>query len=281
MRAARAAAPGGERRCRPHGRQPRHLFPPHARAARTHACVLAHQRPRVQHRPHLPGRGRRSASLRGDEWQVDARIVKWKAFANLVGFDAAYRLERISGRYDDIAQERGEPHSVFPLAPGTRLDTWAMIKRFSQWLPWVDALYGSAVYVPMADGAVFEVMVSQSGLLVRPAERCGAARHQRLAFLAAQIAEVRVPPVREKLPACSACRRVGTLHQRRPARISGLDAPFRGAEMPSNPGSVTTVRARPVAGRRPHDRRCHPVCEVRVQRDALPVDACRRALPGR
>lgn len=114
-------------------------------------------------------------TLRGDEWQVDARIVKWKAFANLVGFDAAYRLERISGRYDDIAQERGEPHSVFPLAPGTRLDTWAVIKRFSQWLPWVDALYGSAVYVPMADGAVFEVMVSQSGLLVRPLN--DAARH--------------------------------------------------------------------------------------------------------
>ncbi len=38
-------------------------------------------------------------TLRGDEWQVDARIVKWKPLANIVGFDAAYRLERISGRY--------------------------------------------------------------------------------------------------------------------------------------------------------------------------------------
>jgi hypothetical protein len=32
----------------------------------------------------------------------------------------------------------------------------------------VDALYGSAVYVPMADGASFAVMVTQTGLIVRP-----------------------------------------------------------------------------------------------------------------
>ena len=38
----------------------------------------------------------------------------------------------------------------------------------SSWLPGVDALYGSAVYVPMADGAAFAVMVTQSGLIVRP-----------------------------------------------------------------------------------------------------------------
>ena len=35
-------------------------------------------------------------ALSGDEWQVDARLLKWTAFANLLGFDSAYRLERIS-----------------------------------------------------------------------------------------------------------------------------------------------------------------------------------------
>ena len=42
-----------------------------------------------------PDGERASFLLRGDEWQVDARVLKWHAFANLVGFDAAYRLERI------------------------------------------------------------------------------------------------------------------------------------------------------------------------------------------
>ncbi len=107
-------------------------------------------------------------TLRGDEWQVDARIVKWKAFANILGFDAAYRLERISGRYTEIADERSAPHSVFALSAPTRLDVWSLVRRVGEWLPWVDALYGSAVYVPMADGAAYAVMVTQSGLIVRP-----------------------------------------------------------------------------------------------------------------
>ncbi len=114
-------------------------------------------------------------TLRGDEWQVDARIVKWKPLANIIGFDAAYRLERISGRYSAIADERTAPHTVYPLSQPTRLDVWALVRRISSWVPWIDALYGSAVYVPMADGAAFAVMVTQSGLIVRPLD--AAAQH--------------------------------------------------------------------------------------------------------
>jgi hypothetical protein len=107
-------------------------------------------------------------TLRGDEWQVDARIVKWKPLANIVGFDAAYRLERISGRYSQIADERSAAHTVYPLSESSRIDVWALVRRISTWVPWIDALYGSAVYVPMADGAAYAVMVTQSGLIVRP-----------------------------------------------------------------------------------------------------------------
>src|SRR5687768_4423303 len=44
--------------------------------------------------------------LSGDEWQLDARVLKWRGWANLLGLDAQYRLERIGGRYRDIEQER-------------------------------------------------------------------------------------------------------------------------------------------------------------------------------
>lgn len=40
--------------------------------------------------------------LAGDEWQLDARVLKWKGWANLLGLDAQYRLERVSGRYRAI-----------------------------------------------------------------------------------------------------------------------------------------------------------------------------------
>jgi hypothetical protein len=111
---------------------------------------------------------RASFALRGDEWQVDARMLKWTAFANLIGFDAAYRLERISGRYANIDDERSQPRTVYELASPGRIDPWELVHRYRSWLPWVDAMYGSATYLPMSDGALYEIKVSQSGLVARP-----------------------------------------------------------------------------------------------------------------
>jgi hypothetical protein len=110
-------------------------------------------------------------SLRGDEWQVDARILKWRSFANLVGFDTAYRLERISGRYSSIEDERNLPRTVYSLNPPNRVDVWDLVHRYHSWIPWFDAQYGNATYLPMADGALYEINVSQSGLLARPLNR--------------------------------------------------------------------------------------------------------------
>jgi len=111
---------------------------------------------------------RANFALRGDEWQVDARVLKWHALANLVGFDTAYRLERIGGRYTRVEDERTQLRTVYSLNPPQRIDPWNLVHRFHSWIPWIDALYGSATYLPMADGALFEIKVSQSGLVARP-----------------------------------------------------------------------------------------------------------------
>src|SRR6202140_1912620 len=115
-----------------------------------------------------PSGERANFALRGDEWQVDARVLKWHAFANMVGFDTAYRLERISGRYTRIEDERAQPRTVYSLNPPQRIDPWNLAHRYRSWLPWLDALYGSATFLPMADGALYEIKVTQSGLMARP-----------------------------------------------------------------------------------------------------------------
>jgi hypothetical protein len=115
-----------------------------------------------------PGGERANFALRGDEWQIDARVLKWHAFANMVGFDTAYRLERISGRYARIEDERDQPRTVYSLNPPQRVDPWDLVHRYHSWIPWLDALYGSATFLPMADGALYEIKVSQSGLIARP-----------------------------------------------------------------------------------------------------------------
>ena len=44
----------------------------------------------------------------------------------------------------------------------------ASIKRNAHWLSIVDATYGSATFLPMADGAIFSVSMGSSGLVARP-----------------------------------------------------------------------------------------------------------------
>ena len=106
--------------------------------------------------------------LRGDEWQIDARVLKWHALALLIGFDTLYRLDRLSGRYRDIARERTGPRTVHSLSEEQGLDLWMISRRYARWIPLVDALYGSATYMPMVDGASYTVSISSTGLLARP-----------------------------------------------------------------------------------------------------------------
>lgn len=118
----------------------------------------------VQARQEAP----RHFEVRGDEWQIDARVLKWRAMGNLLGFDTMYRLERLSGRYGDIPSERTGPRTVYALSDEPGLDFWTLLRKHHQYVPFVDALYGSAAYVPMAEGAEYAVTVSTSGLVVRP-----------------------------------------------------------------------------------------------------------------
>jgi hypothetical protein len=110
----------------------------------------------------------RHFELRGDEWQIDARVLKWRAMGTLLGFDTVYRLERLSGRYASVAAERAAPRTVHDLSRETSLDLWSLVKQHHAYVPFADALYGSAVYVPMSEGAEYAVSVSASGLVVRP-----------------------------------------------------------------------------------------------------------------
>ena len=118
-----------------------------------------------------PDGAREAFDLAGDEWQLDARVLKWHGAATVLGLDSGFRLDRIGGRYRDIAEERTAPRTVFELPRPQGLDVWDLARRFHALLPWLDALYGSATYLPMADGAHYAVSISPTGLLARPLNR--------------------------------------------------------------------------------------------------------------
>lgn len=108
--------------------------------------------------------------LKGDEWQIDAQVLKWKGWAQLLGFNAMYRLDRISGRYRDIEQARENLPSVYSIKQNDGIDIFSYAEKHPNKLPFVDASYGSATYLAMRDGVVYSLSLSQSGLLARPVE---------------------------------------------------------------------------------------------------------------
>lgn len=107
--------------------------------------------------------------MRGNEWQMDARILTWQPPATILGLDPVYELERLSGRYSSVDRERSEPRTVHDLAGERALDLWSFARRFPAITPGIDAFYGTATYLPMADGARFQISLSRDALLARPA----------------------------------------------------------------------------------------------------------------
>ena len=70
---------------------------------------------RFESRVHFPDGRDTVFVLTADEFYLDARILKWKPVANALGLHTDYELDRISGRYLDLAAEQSSPRTVFVL----------------------------------------------------------------------------------------------------------------------------------------------------------------------
>src|SRR2546426_976866 len=74
----------------------------------------------------------------------------------------------VAGRYNAVADERARPHTAYELARSKPVDLFFIARRRLLG-PLVDAEYGSATFVAATRPATFEVRVSTTGLLARPA----------------------------------------------------------------------------------------------------------------
>lgn len=106
-------------------------------------------------------------TLSGDEFYMDARILKWKPLANFLGLHTEYELDRIGGRYLSLEDERTKPRTLFSLAEEKPFDLFDLRRAYPLLAPLVDAEYGSGTFIASEDGGRFEVRVSTTGLLIR------------------------------------------------------------------------------------------------------------------
>jgi hypothetical protein len=140
------------------------------------AIVEVRSDPGGLHTVQLISPGRASGEhylLAGEQWRLEARVLRWKAPASTAGLRPRYRLERLSGRHERSGS--GDAATAFDLDAGEQVPlVIAWLTRLQHLLPWVDSIYGSAVYMPLADGARFEVLLARSGLVARPVNEAAA-----------------------------------------------------------------------------------------------------------
>lgn len=101
----------------------------------------------------------------GDQWQLDARILTWVGPVAVLGKKPIYRLDRLSGRYISLEQALNAKQSIYGLKQSKVIDVWQILQTVSGW---IDASYGSAVYMPMGNGAVYSVNLTAQGMNARP-----------------------------------------------------------------------------------------------------------------
>lgn len=107
--------------------------------------------------------------VRGDQWQMDARIIRWTGLVSAAGAKPGFRLDRLSGRYYSLEDERTKPRTVYELNdPSKLMDIWELLHTRVDFFPGIDASYGSAAYLPMADSATFQLSLSHNGLTAKP-----------------------------------------------------------------------------------------------------------------
>ena len=113
-----------------------------------------------------PEGDRREVNLAGDAWRVEALVLKWKLPAVLAGLPPLYRLDRLSGRYDDAADEMNAPRTVIDFRAPGGWDLVTLAREHPDWLPMVDTVYGSGTYLPLVDGGHYTVSLMRTGALV-------------------------------------------------------------------------------------------------------------------
>lgn len=111
--------------------------------------------------------------FRGDEWQIGARVIKFKPMANILGYDSVYRLEHmrstLSTQFSSDAVTEGKIDGVRIITTEPGIDVSKLADTYGSRFG-IDSEYGSATYQPMGDGYEYEISITQDALIARPTE---------------------------------------------------------------------------------------------------------------
>ena len=110
-----------------------------------------------------------SCDLQGDEWEMNAAVQKWQPWVNILGLDSTYALDEIDNKY--FSASRGNGRTITACSLAAKPIAWVPHGLMVWLMDHVQVQqrnFGSAVYMPLADGAIYRVVMTQSGLNAEP-----------------------------------------------------------------------------------------------------------------
>jgi len=105
--------------------------------------------------------------IHGDQWMIEGDILKWDPWLNFFGLETRYRLTRIQGRHIITRDEIEKQKSIYTLVEDENHPLWNYFYKHYDELPFVDAVYGNAVFQNSDEKDTFYVYVSTSGFTTK------------------------------------------------------------------------------------------------------------------
>lgn len=107
--------------------------------------------------------------IEGDLWQINLRTINWGGLPSAIGFKTGFRLEDIRGRYLALEQETTNDRKVHLLSePDLIIDTWSWLEGAAMVLRWIRPEHHTTRYTPLADGAIYSLLLTSTGVIIRP-----------------------------------------------------------------------------------------------------------------
>lgn len=110
----------------------------------------------------------KSFPVSGEQWQLGARMFKWPPLLGAMGLKTGYRLESLRGRYLMLDMERKMAKEPERLSSSEYIDVWAFANTNPGVLGPLQAYTSTPGFIPIVDGAIFEVVLAGTNLAVRP-----------------------------------------------------------------------------------------------------------------
>ena len=105
--------------------------------------------------------------IRGDQWMLEGDMLKWDNWLSFLGWRNRYRLTRIRGRFIDTQQELSQPPTIYSLVQNEDDLLWKFLYKYGPELPFVNTVYGSAVFQTSDEIKSFRISISPSGFISR------------------------------------------------------------------------------------------------------------------